>query len=43
MQSGLLKFIIDKLAQANVDLSKLSNAVKNDIVKKTGYNRLLLS
>ena len=29
---------IDKLVPVPTDLSKLSNAVKNDVVKKTGYN-----
>ena len=32
---------IDKLAIGPVDLSKLSDAVKNDVVKKTEYNKLV--
>ena len=32
---------IDKLAPASVDLSKLSNVVKNDAVKKTVYDKLV--
>ena len=31
------KLDIDKLAQVHVDLSKLSDVVKNDVVKKTYY------
>ena len=31
----------DKLAPVPVDLSKLSNVVKNDIVKKTVYDKLI--
>ena len=32
------KLGIDKLVPVPVDLSKLSNAVKNEVVKKTEYN-----
>ena len=32
---------IDKLATVPVDLSKLSNVVKNDVVKKTVYDKLV--
>ena len=32
---------IDKLVPIPVDLSKLSDAVKNDVVKKTVYNKLV--
>ena len=32
---------IDKLATVPVDLSKLSNVVKHDVVKKTDYNKLV--
>ena len=32
---------IDKLIPAPADLSKLSNEVKNDVVKKTVYNKLV--
>ena len=35
------KLDIDKLAPVPVDLSKLSNIVKNDAVKKTVYNKLV--
>ena len=35
------KLDIDKLATVPVDLSKLSNVVKNDIVKKTVYDKLV--
>ena len=34
------KLDIDKLAPVLVDLSKLSNVVKNDIVKKAVYDKL---
>ena len=32
---------IDKLAPVPVDLSKISDVVKNDVVKKTIYNKLV--
>ena len=35
------KLDIDKLATVPVDLSKLSNVVKNDVVKKTVYDKLI--
>ena len=35
------KFYIDKLASVPVDLSKLSDVVKNDVVKKTVYDKLV--
>ena len=35
------KLGIAKLAPVSVDLSKLSDAVKNDIVKKTVYDELV--
>ena len=35
------KLDIDKLTPAPVDLSKLSDAVKNDVVKKTVYDKLV--
>ena len=35
------KVDIDKLATVPVDLSKLSNVVKNDVVKKTVYDKLV--
>ena len=35
------KFDIDELAPVSVYLSKLSDVVKNDVVKKTGYDKLI--
>ena len=35
------KLDIDKLAPVPVDLSKLSDVVKNVVVKKTGYDKLV--
>ena len=35
------KLKIDKLVPLPVDLSKLSNAVKNNVVKKTVYEQLV--
>ena len=35
------KLDIDKLVPIPVDLSKLSNVVKHDVVKKTVYNKLV--
>ena len=35
------KLDIDKLATVPVDLSKLSNVVENDVVKKTVYEKLV--
>ena len=35
------KLDIDKLVPVPVDLSKLSDVVKNDIVKKTAYDKLV--
>ena len=35
------KLDIDKLVPVPVDLSKLSVVVKNDVVKKTVYNKLV--
>ena len=35
------KLDIDKLATAPVDLSKLSNVVKNDVVKTNEYDKLV--
>ena len=35
------KLDIDKLVPVPTDLSKLSNVVKNDVVKKTAYNELV--
>ena len=36
------KLDIDKLAPVPVDLSKLSDLVKNDVVKKTVYDKIVL-
>ena len=38
MKSKVDKLDIDKLVPVPVDLSKLSNVVKNDVVKKDVYN-----
>ena len=35
------KLVIDKLVPVPVDLSKLSDVVKNDVAKKTEYNKLV--
>ena len=35
------KLDVDKLVHIPVDLSKLSDAVRNDVVKKTEYNKLV--
>ena len=35
------KLDIDELAPVPVDLSKLSNVVKNDVVKRTAYDKLV--
>ena len=35
------KLDTDKLKTVTVDLSKLSNVVKNEVVKKTEYNKLV--
>ena len=36
-----LKTEVDKLTPVPNDLAKLSNVVKNDVVKKTEYNKLV--
>ena len=41
MKSKADESYVDKLARAPVDLSKLSDAVKNEVVKKTEYNELV--
>ena len=38
LKSKVDKLDNDKLAPVPVDLNKLSNVVKNDVVKKSGYN-----
>ena len=35
------KLVIDKLTPVPVDLSKLSDVVKNDVVKQTAYDKLV--
>ena len=35
------KLDVDKLVPVSVDLSKLLDVVKNDVVKKTEYNKLV--
>ena len=35
------KLDMDKLKPVSTDLSKLSNVVKNDVVKKTDYDKLV--
>ena len=35
------KLAVDKLTPVSVDLSKLSNVVKNDVVKKTECHKLV--
>ena len=41
LKSEVDKLDTDKLATVPVDLSKLSNVVKNDVVKKTVYDKLV--
>ena len=41
LKTKLDKLDIDKLATAPVDLSKLNNVVKNDVVKKAVYDKLV--
>ena len=38
MKSKVDKLDADKLVPVSVDLSKLSDVVKNDVVKKDAYN-----
>ena len=38
LKSEVDKIDVDKLKTAPVDLAKLTNAVENDLVKKTDYN-----
>ena len=40
MKSKVDKLHVDKLVPVPVDLSKLSNVIKNDFVKKTEYDEL---
>ena len=41
LKTGLDKLDIDKLVPVAVDLRKLSDVVKNDVVKKTVYDTLV--
>ena len=41
LKTAVDKLDIDKLAPVPVDLSKLSDAVKNDFVKKTVFDKLV--
>ena len=41
LRTEVHKLDIDKLATVPVDLSKLSNVVKNDVVKKAVYDKLV--
>ena len=43
LKTGVDKLNIDKLTPVPNDLAKLSNVVKNDVVKKTEYNKLVKS
>ena len=42
LKSKLDKLDVDKLVPVPVDLSKLGDVVKNDIVKNTEYNKLVV-
>ena len=41
MKSKVGKLDVDKLALAPVNLSKLSDGIKNDVVKKSEYDELV--
>ena len=43
LKSEVDKIDVDKLKTTPTDLAKLSNAVKNDVVKKTDYNAKVTS
>ena len=43
LKSEVDKIDVDKLRTTPPDLAKLSNVVKNDVVKKTGYNAKVTS
>ena len=43
LKSEVYKIDVDQLKTVPVDLAKLSNAVKNDVVKKTDYNTKVTS
>ena len=40
LEAEVDKIDVDKLNTAPVDLSKVSNVVNNDVVKKTAYDKL---
>ena len=42
LKAEIDKLDIDKLTPVPDDLAKLSNVVKNDAVKKTEYNKLVI-
>ena len=41
LKTELDKWVIDKIVPVPVDLSKLSDVVKNDVVKKVVYDKLV--
>ena len=41
LKTEIDKLDIDKLTPVRNDLAKLNNVVKNDVVKKTEYNKLI--
>ena len=41
LKTGVDKLDIDKLTAVHNDLAKLRNVIKNDVVKKTEYNKLV--
>ena len=43
LKSEVDKIVVDKLKTTPADLAKLSNVVKNDVVKKTDYNTKVTS
>ena len=43
LKSEVDKIDVDKLKTAPVDLAKLTNAIENDVVKKTDYNTKVTS
>ena len=43
MKSKVHKLDLDKLVRVPVDLSKLNDAVKNDVVKEDAYNAVIIN
>ena len=41
LKTEVVKIDADKLRTVPVDLAKISNVVKNDVIKKTEYNKLV--